>query len=241
MPGKFRDRLTFSNVISVISLLFALGLGSAWAATELKKNEVKSRHIKNATVKAKDLADDAVTSPKVADGSLLSADFAAGQLPVGATGQRGAQGPQGLQGAEGPTGPAGSPDTPQQVLSKLIEVDGAASTVDADTLDGINSLNLARFAGAVFVNGGPAGIGFTSSKTATGIYRVDFPAGSFKTSTSCKPPSPMVVAHSDTAVIATVAIGMATCNSVDGSGGFTARTFNTAGTAVDSAFWFMVL
>ncbi len=51
----------------------------------------------------------------------------------------------------------------------------------------------------------------------------------------------MVVAHSDTAVIATVAIGMATCSSLDGSGGFTAKTFNAAGTAVDSAFWFMVL
>jgi hypothetical protein len=241
VPGKFRERLTFSNVVSVISLLFALGLGSAWAATELKKNEVKSKHIKNGVVKTKDLADNAVTSPKVADGSLLGADFAPGQLPVGATGQRGAQGPQGLQGVEGPEGPAGSPDTPQQVLAKLIQADGAASTVDADTLDGINSLNLARFGGAVFVNGNPAGIGFTSSKTGTGVYRVDFPAGSFKTSTSCKTPSPMVVAHSDTAVIATVAVGMATCSPADGTGGFTARTFTPAGAPVDSAFWFMVL
>ena len=215
-----------------------MGLGSAWAATELKKNEVKSKHIKNGVVKTKDLADNAVTSPKVADGSLLSADFAAGQLPVGATGQRGAQGPQGIQG---PEGPAGSPDTPQQVLDKLIQADGVGSTVDADTLDGINSLNLARLGGAVFLDGNPAGIGFTSSKTGTGVYRVDFPAGSFKTANSCKPPSPMVVAHSDTAVIATVATGMATCSSVDGSGGFTARTFNAAGAAVDSAFWFMVL
>jgi hypothetical protein len=115
-----------------------------------------------------------------------------------------------------------------------------AKAADADTLDGIDSLNLVRFAGPVFVDGDPAGIGFTSSKTGTGVYRVDFPAGSFKTPTSCKPPSPMVVAHSDTAVIATVAVGMATCNSVDGSGGFTARTFNAAGGAVDSAFWFMV-
>ncbi len=130
---------------------------------------------------------------------------------------------------------------PQQVLSKLIQVDGATSTVDADTVDGINSLNLVRFGGAVFSDGDPAGIGFTSSKTATGVYRVDFPAGSFKTSTSCKPPSPMVVAHSDTAVIATVAVGMATCSSIDGSGGFTARTFTHAGAPVDSAFWFMVL
>jgi hypothetical protein len=115
-----------------------------------------------------------------------------------------------------------------------------AKAADADKLDGLDSLDLVRFAGAVFTDGDPAGIGFTSSKTATGVYRVEFPAGSFKTATSCRTPIPMVVAHSDTAVIATVAVGMATCNAVDGSGGFTAKTFTAAGAAVDSAFWFMV-
>jgi hypothetical protein len=116
-----------------------------------------------------------------------------------------------------------------------------AKAADADTLDGLNSLNFTRLANAVFVNGNPAGIGFTSQKTATGVYRVDFPAGTFKTATSCVTPKPMVVAHSDTAVIATVAVGMATCSSVDGSGGFTAKTFTPAGAPVDSAFWFMAM
>jgi hypothetical protein len=116
-----------------------------------------------------------------------------------------------------------------------------AKAADADKLDGLDSLNFVRFGGAVFLDGDPAGVGFTSSKTGTGVYRVEFPAGSFKTTNSCKPPVPMVVAHSDTAVIATVAVGMATCSSVDGTGGFTAKTFTHAGAAVDSAFWFMVL
>ncbi len=116
-----------------------------------------------------------------------------------------------------------------------------AKAADADNFDGKDSLAFARLGGAVFTNGNPAGVGFTSSETSTGVYRVDFPAGSFKTATSCKPPTPIVVAHSDTAVIATVAIGMATCSGVDGSGGFTARTFTHAGAAVSSAFWFMVL
>jgi hypothetical protein len=93
----------------------------------------------------------------------------------------------------------------------------------------------------VFSDGDPAGIGFTSEETTTGVYRVNFPAGSFKTATSCKPPTPIVVAHADMAVIATVAVGMATCSSVDGSGGFTARTFTHAGAVTSSAFWFMVL
>src|SRR5688572_16166789 len=110
MTGKYRERLTFSNVVSVISLLFALGLGTAWAATELGKNEVKSKHIKNAGVKTKDLANNSVTSPKVADGSLQDQDFAPGQRPQGPQGERGPQGEQGEtgpQGEQGETGPSG--------------------------------------------------------------------------------------------------------------------------------------
>jgi hypothetical protein len=116
-----------------------------------------------------------------------------------------------------------------------------AKAADAETLDGKDSLGYVRLANAVFISGNPAGIGFTSNKTATGTYRVDFPAGTFKTATGCVTPKPMVVAHSDTAVIATVAVGMATCDASDGSGGFTAKTFTPAGAAVDSAFWFMVM
>ena len=42
MTGKYRELLTFSNVVSVISLLFALGLGTAWAATDLERTEVEA-------------------------------------------------------------------------------------------------------------------------------------------------------------------------------------------------------
>lgn len=122
--GKLRKGLSFANVVSVISLVFALGLGTAWAATELAKNDVRSKHIAKRAVKRSDLAGNAVSSTKVADGSLLSQDFAAGQLR------------QVPQGEQGPAGPAGSPDTPQQVLEKLGGVDGPGSGVDADRLDG---------------------------------------------------------------------------------------------------------
>jgi hypothetical protein len=89
---KLRQRLTFANVVSVIALVSALGLGTAWAATELEKNDVTSKIIKNGGVKTKDLGNNAVTSPKVANGSLLEEDFGAGQLPTG---------PQGLPGTDG--------------------------------------------------------------------------------------------------------------------------------------------
>jgi hypothetical protein len=57
----------------------------------------------------------------------------------GPAGTIGPQGPQGLKGDTGATGAAGadgSPDTAAQVLAKLITVDGAASLLDADLLDG---------------------------------------------------------------------------------------------------------
>src|SRR5215212_2329535 len=59
--------------------------------------------------------------------------------PVGAKGDTGPAGPTGPQGPQGVVGPAGSPDSPQQVLSKLTQVDGAGSGLDADTLDGLQA------------------------------------------------------------------------------------------------------
>jgi len=56
--------------------------------------------------------------------------------PAGLQGATGIQGPTGATGAVGATGPAGSPDTGTQILTKLGPVDGAASGLDADLLDG---------------------------------------------------------------------------------------------------------
>jgi hypothetical protein len=95
-----------SNVVGYVALFFALSLGGAWAATELQRNEVKSKHIAKKQVKSSDLAPEAVTSPKVANGSLLGDDFAPGQLP---SGPNGATGPAGPNGATGPQGATGSP------------------------------------------------------------------------------------------------------------------------------------
>lgn len=229
-----RYRPSHTTVVAYLALFVALG-GSSYAAVTLSKNSVKSKHIAKGEVKRSDLGGNSVTSSNVADGSLLGADFAAGQLPVGAPGERGVEGPQ---------GPAGSPDTSQQVLDKLIQADGSGSALDADTLDGINSLNVARFAGGVFSDGDPTNIGYTSAKSpagATGVYRVEFPAGSFKTSNSCKPPIPIAISRSNTAVIVTVGDGSATCSAADGSGGFTLRTFDAAGSPVDANIWFIVI
>lgn len=64
--------------------------------------------------------------------------------PTGLVGPAGPQGAAGPQGPAGPAGGAGSPDTPAQILAKLVQVDGANSTLDADRLDGLDSAQLVR-------------------------------------------------------------------------------------------------
>ena len=105
--GHFVSQLR-NQWMGALALFVALG-GTAYAAIELEKDDVTSKHIKNAGVKGKDIADNAVTSPKVANGSLLGEDFAAGQLPQGERGlqgERGVQGERGLQGQQGVAGTA---------------------------------------------------------------------------------------------------------------------------------------
>jgi hypothetical protein len=86
-----RPRLTFANVIACSALFVALG-GTGYAALSLPKNSVGNLQLKPG----------AVNSAKVADRSLKAIDFAADQLPAGATG------PAGAAGATGPQGPAGA-------------------------------------------------------------------------------------------------------------------------------------
>jgi hypothetical protein len=92
-----RQQFTYANVVATLALAIALGMGTAWAAAKLGKNSVGTKQLKH----------DAVISKKVKDGSLLGVDFAAGQLPKGATGAQGPQGEQGIQGIQGIQGPAG--------------------------------------------------------------------------------------------------------------------------------------
>lgn len=90
-----RPRLSYANVVATLALFLALAGGTAFAAVQLSKESVGTKHLKK----------NSVTSGKVRDGSLRAVDFKAGQLPAGATG---GEGPQGLQGEAGPmAGPAG--------------------------------------------------------------------------------------------------------------------------------------
>ena len=110
MLAGLRQHVTYANVVTTLCLFIVLG-GSSYAAVALKRNSVRSAHIKNGQVKRPDVARNAIDSSKVRNGSLLNQDFAPGQLPAGAQGPpgpAGAQGPAGTDGAQGVQGPPGS-------------------------------------------------------------------------------------------------------------------------------------
>ena len=103
---RIRQRLTYANIVASLALFIAMG-GGAYAAT-LPGNSVGTPQLKNNAVTSSKIKAGAVTSSKVKDHSLLGRDFAAGQLPTGATGPQGAMGSQGANGEPGPKGEPGS-------------------------------------------------------------------------------------------------------------------------------------
>lgn len=62
----------------------------------------------------------------------------------GEKGDKGDRGEQGIQGPAGQNGIDGTTDTPTQVLSKIKNVDGSNSGLDADLLDGHDSSYFAK-------------------------------------------------------------------------------------------------
>src|SRR3954451_17965480 len=86
-----RPRLSYANVMSTFAVVVALGVGSAYAATQLPGHSVGT----------KQLANSSVTGKKVRDGSLAARDFRPGQLPAGQPGATGPKGDQGIPGVPG--------------------------------------------------------------------------------------------------------------------------------------------
>jgi len=78
MRRRVRGRLTYANVMATLALFVGLG-GGAYAAVELSRNDVKSRHIARGAVKAQELAKGSVRSSEVARNALDGSDI---ELPI---------------------------------------------------------------------------------------------------------------------------------------------------------------
>jgi len=91
MRSRVRAALSYSNVMSTLALMLALG-GTSYAAIGLGKSSVTSRNIargavtsakiKNGAVTSAKLAHGAVTAVAVKAGSLLGSDLAPGAIPA---------------------------------------------------------------------------------------------------------------------------------------------------------------
>jgi hypothetical protein len=82
-----QGKLTYANVIATLALFIALGGASAFAATQLAKNSVGAKQLKNG----------AVTTAKIAKSTRAAL--------VGSKGPKGEQGPPGERGPAGPVDP----------------------------------------------------------------------------------------------------------------------------------------
>ncbi len=74
-----RRRLTYANVMATIAVFIAIG-GSAYAATQLKKNSVGTKQIKNQAVTAAKIQNGAITGAQVKGGSLTGSNVANNSL-----------------------------------------------------------------------------------------------------------------------------------------------------------------
>jgi len=84
-----RDKLTYANVISTLCLFMLLG-GGAYAASQVAKNSVGTKQLKN----------NAVTGKKIKDRSIGTNDL----TPAAVTTLKGTKGDPGPAGAQGPQG-----------------------------------------------------------------------------------------------------------------------------------------
>lgn len=149
-----------NNIYGILALFIALG-GTAVAAQHLPIASVTSGTIKNYSVKSEDmdfksvrrakLAPDAVTDVAVRDNSLTGADLDESSLDTSVVQSRvsgtcaadssiASIGQDGTVSCEADD--AGGADTAEEVLTKLLTVDGAGSGLDADQLDGFDSSDL---------------------------------------------------------------------------------------------------
>jgi hypothetical protein len=74
-----RSKLTYANVMATVAVFIALG-GSAYAATQLKKNSVGTKQIKNQAVTAAKIKNGAITGAQVKSGSLTGTQINASTL-----------------------------------------------------------------------------------------------------------------------------------------------------------------
>jgi hypothetical protein len=142
---RFRDKLTYSNVMVTVLAFIVLAGGSAYAASavlkpnsvgsaqlksdsvgeaELKDESVGSLQMQIGAINAEAVAGEAISTPKLKNGSVTLAKLSAtakAQLE-GAKGEPGAAGATGAQGVQGIQGPPGTTATATTLATERVTV-----------------------------------------------------------------------------------------------------------------------
>jgi hypothetical protein len=123
-------RLTYERVASTLALFLVLAGGTAYAGSKL--------------ITGKQIAKGTITAKNVKSHSLLSLDFASGQLPRGAQGPKGDPGGQGNPGQKGDHGDPGT-----AAASGILLVDGTSHNAEwqSGTNNGFPSNPIRKSAG----------------------------------------------------------------------------------------------
>jgi Collagen triple helix repeat (20 copies) len=163
---RLADKLSYANVMATFAVFLALG-GGAYAATHLGKNSVGTRQLKHG----------AVTGAKVRDGSLLSEDFAAGQLLAGPRGKEGPRGPKGERGPKGDPGKqgqAGAPGATSAVVRYGPDTELADKNLGLSNAE-CHSGEVATGGGFQFVGEHPATTSYFITQDRPSVVEEDFP------------------------------------------------------------------
>ena len=148
-----RPRLTYANVAATLALVIAVGGGTVFAAVQLSKNNVRSRHIAPKAVKKSDIAPNAVTGRKIKNRSVFPGDLAVGLLNKVVDVRGSARG--GPQGDLGVVGPVPAPLTGvtrfTSAPGEVVALAGEARFILASTTAGQNCDAVVR----LFVDGQP--------------------------------------------------------------------------------------
>jgi hypothetical protein len=85
--GRLRRHITYANVVATLALVIALGGGVVYAANKIgaqgiRKNAIRSYHIRNKQVKRQDIAGGSISSHKVSNDSLSGKDIKEATLGI---------------------------------------------------------------------------------------------------------------------------------------------------------------
>ena len=141
-------RLTYANVMSTIAVVAALSGGLAFAA--LAKNSVGSTQVIDNSLAARDLATSAVGSAELATGSVTAADLGANSVS--------------------------SAKIEDDSITSSDLLDGPASGVDADTLDGSHASAFQQRGATLECNAGDVISAIDASGAPTCVSNTTLPA-----------------------------------------------------------------